>query len=73
MIQVPWTGLFSAIATALGLYGLWWYQNLTPAERKEADGLLVDYAQQLYGKALDQLTSDQLTRVQDLVKSRMGK
>ena len=67
---IPIIGILSSLCSALGLYGLWWYTNLSKAEQEEADRLACQYAQQLYSKGLDQLTSQQLSRVQELVKAR---
>lgn len=65
--------MLSALAAALGLYGLYWYENLTKEEKAKADQLAVQYAKTMYNKALNQLTSAQLDIVQDLVKTRLGK
>jgi hypothetical protein len=69
-MQVPIVGMLSTLAASLGLYGLFWYHNLTEAQRDEADGLCAQHAQELYGKGLDQLTSSQLGRIHDLVKAK---
>jgi len=69
-MRPPLIGILSSVCTALGLYGLYWYHNLTKAEQEEADRLACEYAQELYSKGLDQLTSQQLSRVQELVEAR---
>jgi hypothetical protein len=69
----PVVGLLSALCAALGLYGLYWYDNLSKEEKKEADRLAMQYASQLYNKGLDQLTSQQMTRVNELVKGHFGR
>ena len=66
-MRIPLIGIFSSVCTALGLYGLYWYHNLTKEEQEEADRLACQYAQQLYSKGLDQLTSQQLSRVQESI------
>ncbi len=71
-MHFPWTGIVSSIAAALGLYGLYWYENLSKEEKKEADGLAAQYAKDLYGKGLSALTSAQLSHVQSLVKSHFA-
>jgi hypothetical protein len=71
-MNVPVVGLLSAVAAALGLYGLWWYHSLSEEKRAEADRLAVQFARALYNKALDQLTSGQLSQVYELVKNRMA-
>jgi hypothetical protein len=71
-LNIPVVGIVSAVAAALGLYGLWWYHNLPKEEQAEADRLAVEYARKLYDKTLDQLTSHQLGRVYELVKGRFA-
>ena len=70
---VPLIGLLSAAAAALGLYGLFWYENLTKEEKEKADRLACEYAKTVYNKGLHQLTSSQLDYVQSLVKGHFGK
>jgi len=67
-MRIPWVGLGSAVAAALGLYGLYWYDNLSRQEKEEADRMAEEYAKRLYGRGVDQLTAHQLTRVRDIVK-----
>jgi hypothetical protein len=69
-MQVPIVGMLSTLAASLGLYGLFWYHNLSEDQRDEADRLCAQHAQELYGKGLDQLTSSQLGRIHDLVKAK---
>jgi hypothetical protein len=71
-VSFPWTGILSSIAAALGVYGLYWYENLTKEDRAEADRLAVKYAKDIYGKGLSALTSAQLSQVQGLVKGHFA-
>jgi len=71
-MRIPWIGLGSAVAAALGLYGLYWYDNLSREEKEEADRMAEEYAKKLYGRGLDQLTSHQLARVRELVHGRFA-
>jgi len=71
-MRFPIVGALSALATALGLYGLYWYENLSKEEKDEADRLSASYAKKLYGKGLDSLTAHQLSRVQSLVKGHFA-
>jgi hypothetical protein len=60
------------VCAALGLYGLYWYDGLSKDEKQEADQLAMQYASQLYNKGLDQLTSQQMSRVSELVKGHFS-
>lgn len=71
-LHLPWTGILGSIASALGLYTLYWYENLSKEEKKEADALAVQYAKELYNKGLHALTSAQLRHVQELVKGHFA-
>ncbi len=71
-MRIPWVGLGSAVAAALGLFGLYWYDNLSREEKEEADRMAEEYAKNLYGRAVDQLTASQLTRVRELVKGNFA-
>lgn len=71
-LHLPVTGILGSIATALGLYTLYWYENLSKEEKKEADALAAEYAQNLYDKGLNALTSAQLRHVQELVKGHFA-
>jgi hypothetical protein len=64
----PLIPVLSTICAALGLYSLYWYENLSKEEKQEADRLASQYAMNLYNKGLDQLSKQQLGRVHDLVK-----
>jgi hypothetical protein len=72
-MRFPLVGVLSAVATALGLYGLYWYENLTKDEKREADEMAAGLARRLYDKGLDELTGHQLDRIQSLVKEHFGK
>jgi hypothetical protein len=67
-LYFPLTGILSSLAAALGLYTLYWYENLSKEEKREADALAAEYASNLYDKALNALTAAQLGHVQELVK-----
>jgi len=67
-VFIPFFGLMAAMLAAGAGYALYWYEQLSAAEKAEADRLAVEYAKQIYNKALDQLTSSQLARICDLVK-----
>jgi hypothetical protein len=69
----PVVGLLSAVCAALGLYGIYWYENLSKEEKKEADKLATQYASRLYNKGLNQLTAQQMSRVNELVKDHFGR
>ncbi len=65
----PIIPLLSAACAALGIYGLYWYERLSKVEQEEANRLACEYALRLYNKALDQLTKQQLAKVEALVKN----
>ena len=71
-MHIPITGLLGAIAAALGLYTLYWYENLSKEEKREADALAAQYARKVYDKGLNALTSAQLQHVQELVKGHFA-
>jgi hypothetical protein len=71
-MRFPIVGVLSAVAAALGLYSMYWYENLDKEEKAEADRLAAEYARRLYSKGLDDLTSQQLSRVTELVKGRFA-
>lgn len=71
-MRIPLVGIVSSICTALGLWGLYWYTNLSKEEQAEADKLAADYSMKLYSKGLDQLTAHQMSRVSDLVKGHFA-
>ena len=68
----PVTGILGTIAAALGLYALYWYENLSKEDKQEADALAAEYARKLYDKGLNALTSAQLGHVQQLVKGHFA-
>jgi hypothetical protein len=70
--HLPVTGILSSLAAALGLYTLYWYENLSKEEKREADALAAEYASNLYDKGLNALTSAQLRHVQELVKGHFA-
>lgn len=71
-LHLPLTGILGSIASALGLYTLYWYENLSKEEKKQADALAVQYAKEVYNKGLHALTSAQLRHVQELVKGHFA-
>jgi hypothetical protein len=71
-LHLPITGILGSIAAALGLYTLYWYENLSKEEKREADALAAEYASKLYDKGLNALTSAQLRHVQELVKGHFA-
>ena len=70
--HLPITGILGTIAAALGLYTLYWYENLSKEEKREADALAAEYARTVYDKGLNALTSAQLQHVQGLVKGHFA-
>lgn len=71
-VRFPIVGIASAVLTALGGYGLYWYTNLSKSEQDEADRLAADYAKRLFNKGLDELTAHQASRIHDLVKAHFA-
>ena len=71
-MRFPITGILASVSAALGLYGLCWYHNLDRAEQNEADGLASEFAMKLYKKGLHELTSQQMSWVNELVKGRVA-
>ncbi len=71
-MRLPVTGILGVVTSALGLYTLYWYENLSREEKKEADALAAEYAMKLYDKGLNALTSVQLRHVQELVKGHFA-
>ena len=71
-MHLPITGILASVAAALGLYTLYWYENLSKEEKREADALAAQYARKVYDKGLNALTSAQLRHVQELVKGHFA-
>ncbi len=69
----PIVGALGAIASALGLYTLVWFERLSKEDKEKANELACQYARKLYNTGVDQLTSHQLSRVNDLVKAHFNK
>ena len=67
-MRFPWFAIASAICTAVGGFGLYWYSSLPPKQQAEADALTADYAQKVYGRAVGELTESQARHVSALVK-----
>ena len=70
--HLPVTGILATTGVALGLYTLYWYENLSKEEKREADALAAEYARTVYDKGLNALTSAQLRHVQELVKGHFA-
>jgi hypothetical protein len=51
-----------------GGYTLYWYSRLSREERERADRLAADYARDLFGKTLSQLTEAEAKRVHELTR-----
>jgi hypothetical protein len=66
--MIPVVGILAAVAAAVGLYTMYWYENLSKEDKQRADEFAVEYAKEVYGKGLNSLTSAQLKHVQELVK-----
>jgi hypothetical protein len=66
--MLPVIGLLGTAFAALGTYLLVWYQDLSQAEREEADRLACDYAMQLYNRKLSQLSHPEKSIINELVK-----
>ncbi len=69
---IPWVGLGSAVAAALGLFGLYWYDNLGKDDKEKADRMAEGYAKQLYGVGVNALTGQQLSHVRRLVENQFA-
>jgi len=65
-MRFPIVGILSAAASALGLYGMYWYHNLDKEAQAEVDGLAADHAKRVLGKSVELLTSQPLGRVNNL-------
>jgi hypothetical protein len=65
--------ILSAVCTALGLGGLWWYYSLSSEEeRARANELANAYAWQLYQKSAEELSRQQLNDIHDRVRRQFG-
>jgi hypothetical protein len=63
--------ILSAVCTALGLGGLWWYYSLSSEEeRARANELANAYAWQLYQKSMDELSGQQISDIQNRVRNQ---
>jgi hypothetical protein len=71
-MRVPLVGIASTVCAAVGLFGLFWYSELSDSERAQADEYSAEYARQLYHKGMGQLTSQELSHVKDLVKAHFA-
>jgi len=66
--MIPFFPILSGLAAALGLGGLWWYSQLSPAEKKRADAMARDFALDMFGKELESLNRDEMKRVHSRVE-----
>lgn len=64
----PFVPLLSLLAILGGTGALYWYSNLSKEEQEKADRIAGDYALELFGKTLDELTSAEAKRVHALTK-----
>jgi len=63
-----------AIIAFVGSSGtLIWYGKLSKEEKQAADRMAINYARQLYGKAVDELTKDEASYVASLTKRHFPK
>ena len=69
MIPIPWFQLLSGLAAALGLGGLFWYSQLTPAQKKLADQKARELAIQMFNKEVEHLTHEQGRQLNDRLKT----
>jgi hypothetical protein len=64
--------LLAGMAALFGGGTLAWYYNLSERERKEADAIAMEFARDLYGVAVDQLTESQANQIHNLVRRRFA-
>jgi hypothetical protein len=69
----PIIRLLAIIAVVGGSGTLIWYQKLSKEEQQAADRIAMNYARQLYGKAVNELTKDQASYVASLTKQHFPK
>lgn len=50
---------------------LGWYYKLSPKERSQADRETVNFAKKIFGKILEQLTTEELKIVLEFVKKKV--
>jgi hypothetical protein len=64
----PIVPLLSLLAIFGGGATLLWYDNLSQPEKDRANRLTTQYANQLFGKTVQELTSAEASRVHNLVR-----
>jgi hypothetical protein len=69
----PLIPLFALIAIFGGGATLLWYDELSKEQKQEADRLAGNYARQIYGKAIDELSKDQAGHVARMTKQHFAK
>jgi pyruvoyl-dependent arginine decarboxylase (PvlArgDC) len=70
--MLPWFQIGSAIAAALGVGGLAWYNSLPQEKREQADRMARDLAVEMFNKELGQLTPAEARRVHARLQHHFG-
>jgi hypothetical protein len=68
----PIVPLLALVAILGGGVTLVWYDELSKEQKEEADRIAADYAKQLYGKSVKELTRAQGNRVVSLTKGHFS-
>jgi hypothetical protein len=68
----PIIPLLALAAILGGGFTLVWYDELSKEQKEEADRIAAQYAQQLYGKSVKELTRAQGSNVVALTKQHFG-
>jgi len=64
----PLIPLFALIAILGGGATLIWYDRLSPEKQQEADRIACDYAREIFGKTMKELTKAEANQVATLTK-----
>lgn len=67
--MIPLIPILAGLAVFGGGAALVWYDRLSAADKASANRLTGEYAQSLFGKAVDQLTPSEVRAVHDRVKA----
>lgn len=67
--MIPLIPILACIAVLGGGATFVWYDGLSGEDKKNANRLTAEYAQALFGKAVDQLTPAEVRVVRDRVKA----